>query len=356
MSTFIKGIACISPQKIIDNKLGINDITQHHEKYLTCIEPVYKDFINPVALRRMSRIIKMGVTAAQLCLKDAEMEKPDAIITATALGCMEDTENFLNNIVINEEKLLNPTSFIQSTHNTLGAQIALILKSHHYNVTHVHRGNAFESALLDGMLLLKSNEAENALVGAADEIIPAYFKITDRLNLWKKEKTNHLLLKESLTRGSIAGEGTAFFLLTSNHHPANYAEIKALDFFFKPKDFITTEKRIAAFLSENNITTGDIDLVILGINGDVEQDQIYRYLSNGFFSDLPQSYYKHLCGEYHTSSAFALWLAAVVLKNKQLPEIIKYNSLKNKNIKNVLIYNHYLNINHSLILLSECQD
>ncbi len=28
------------------------------------------------------------------------------------------------------------------------------------------------------------------------------------------------------------------------------------------------------------------------------------------FSGNRQAYYKHLCGEYHTSSAFALWLAA----------------------------------------------
>ena len=52
---------------------------------------------------------------------------PDAIITGTGLGCLEDTEKFLTAMVTNKEEFLTPTSFIQSTHNTVSAQIALLL-------------------------------------------------------------------------------------------------------------------------------------------------------------------------------------------------------------------------------------
>ena len=38
---------------------------------LSCIEPDYKDFIDPKMIRRMSRIIKMGVAAAIDCLQQA---------------------------------------------------------------------------------------------------------------------------------------------------------------------------------------------------------------------------------------------------------------------------------------------
>ena len=56
---------------------------------------------------------------------------------------------FLRKMIEFEEKMLSPTAFIQSTHNTVGAQIALLLKCHHYNNTIVHRAFSFENALTE---------------------------------------------------------------------------------------------------------------------------------------------------------------------------------------------------------------
>ncbi len=354
MDIFIKGVGNISPQNTIQNKLNDVDIIQHQTEYLKCIEPVYKEYINPVSLRRMSHIIKMGVTAAQICLKESGVTNPDAIITATGLGCIEDTENFLNAIISNEEKLLNPTPFIQSTHNTLGAQIALILKCNNYNATHVHRGSSFESALIDSMLLIKEHEANNVLLGAADEISPNLYQISKRLNLCKKEQINHLKLADSKTKGSILGEGAAFFMLTNEANPNNYASIKAVDVFYKPENNDFISNRISSFLSNNNIKPDEIDLVIFGTNGDNRTDGIYDFVKQSLCNKKLSAYYKHLSGEYHTASSFAMWLASVIIKNQEIPNIVKLNSNPISKINKVLIYNHYLNINHSLILLSGC--
>ncbi len=46
---------------------------------------------------------------------------PGAIITGTALGCLEDTVTFLTRMIELNEELLPPTAFIQSTHNTVAA-------------------------------------------------------------------------------------------------------------------------------------------------------------------------------------------------------------------------------------------
>ncbi|XHR94482.1 hypothetical protein ACFJIV_30115 [Mucilaginibacter sp. UC70_90] len=61
--------------------------------------------------------------------------------------------------------------------------------------------------------------------------------------------------------------------------------------------------------------------------------------------------YKHLCGEYPTSSAFALWLTANILKTGSVPATIGQATTP---VKKILIYNHYQMIHHSLILLSAC--
>ena len=141
MEAYINGLSVISPQNTFtEEKLPAEPVGYHGVRSLRCIEPQYSAYIDPMVSRRMSRIIKMGVCSAMKCLRDSGISNPDAIITGTGMGCVEDTGKFLVSIFENEEKLLNPTPFIQSTHNTVGASIALILKCHNYNNTYGHRG------------------------------------------------------------------------------------------------------------------------------------------------------------------------------------------------------------------------
>src|SRR6185369_6984851 len=158
----------------------------------------YKAFIDVRQIRRMSRIIKMGVAAAMECLGEAGIEVPDAIVTGTAYGCLEDTGIFLSKMVEQREELLAPTAFIQSTHNTVGAQIALMLHCNGYNNVFVHRGFSFESALLDAMLLLNEQEADNILVGGIDETTTTSHTIMSRFGLYKREPLSNLKLFQAL--------------------------------------------------------------------------------------------------------------------------------------------------------------
>jgi len=108
MEVFINGIGLISPQKTTEAGAFLSEVIEHNADYLKCIDPNYKAFIDPLAARRMSRLIKMGITSAKLCLAEAGITMPDAIITGTGLGSVEDTEKILNSI-LQHEQLLNPT-------------------------------------------------------------------------------------------------------------------------------------------------------------------------------------------------------------------------------------------------------
>ena len=44
------------------------------------------------------------------------------------------------------ENCLKPSLFMQSTHNTIGSLIGIVLKCHGYNNTYSHEGISFESA------------------------------------------------------------------------------------------------------------------------------------------------------------------------------------------------------------------
>jgi 3-oxoacyl-(acyl-carrier-protein) synthase len=349
MKTYIRSASCISPQKTFRNEDFLDDIVEYTGTRLSTIEPDYKDFIDPKQIRRMSHVIKMGVAAAKDCLNQANVEIPDAIITGTAFGCMEDTITFLTRMVEQNEELLPPTAFIQSTHNTVAAQVALMLKCHGYNNTFVHKGISFESALIDAIMLLREQEADNILVGGTEEMVDTSFKVLTRLGLYRRQATSNLELLSTEAKGSMGGEGAAFFVLSDKASDDNLAELSAIKTLYNTHDI---EAGITKFLTENNLKSDDIDLVITGKNGDLKNDAVYNQLNSSIFKNSSVANYKHLSGEYSTSSSFALWLAANIIKRGVIPQAITERQTNNQAPKKVLIYNHYLHKYHSLMLIS----
>lgn len=353
MKIFIRAASCISPQSTFDQQLFLNNPVEYNSNMLGVIEPDYKNILDAKLLRRMSKIVRIGAATASACLKESGETNVDAIITGTAYGCMEDSENFLKSIILQNEEALSPTAFIQSTHNTVGAQIALMLKCHEYNNTFVHRGFSFEHALIDAMLLLNETHAQKILAGSADEITQLTFQVLQRFGFYKQSAISNLELYSSDSKGSIAGQGTAFFLLTNIAAEDNYAIIDGTETIYKPDDVNEIKKRINNFLATHAISTDEIDLVITGKNGDAKSDHLYDQLNENFFKNVSVINYKHLCGEYPTSTSFATWLAANILKEQKLPACFNTTSSQKK-FKRILIYNNYQSSYHSLILLSAC--
>lgn len=354
MKVYIRSAAAVSPQKTFVNDGFLQDVVEYNGTRLPAIEPDYSKFIDAKLIRRMSHVIKMGVAAAKECLLQAGLEMPGAIITGTALGCLEDTVTFLTRMIELDEELLPPTAFIQSTHNTVAAQIALMLKCHEYNNTFVHKGISFESALIDALMLLKENEANNIVVGGVEEMTDTSFTVLTRLGLYKRWPVNNRQLFTTHSKGTIGGEGAAFFLLTRDETEENLAQFNGVQTFYRPGNIDDISTKITSFLSGHGLKIEDIDLVITGKNGDVKNDAIYDQLNQTLFSGISLANYKHLCGEYPTSSSFALWVAANILKRNQVPEVIKERDLNQYAPKKVLIYHHYYNLYHSLMLVTAC--
>jgi 3-oxoacyl-(acyl-carrier-protein) synthase len=307
---------------------------------LSCVEPDYTQYVDAKLIRRMSRIIKMGVAAASEALAHANQSSPDAIITGTAYGCLADTDQFLTRLVEFKETLLSPTAFIQSTHNTVAAQIALMLKCHNYNNTYVHKGSSFEAALTDAISLLEEGDAQNVLVGAADEITEKSHAILKRFGLYKQDGES-LQLTQSDSKGTMAGDGAAFFVV-SNEPDNALAQLTGFANYYK------TDKPahilIEDFLQERGVALTDIDLVIAGNNGDIREDKHYDVLKQLIGADRLTTF-KQYCGEYPTASAFALWMAT---------HIIKKGSFNSKPVKQLLVYNNYLLNYPALYLLKAC--
>ena len=128
-----------------------------------------KDFITPMEARRMGKLLKAATLTSLTVLKEACVEIPDAIITATSNGLVENSEKFLEEMLENRESLLKPTLFMQSTHNTIGSSVAIRLCCHGYNITYCQGERSLEWGMKDAVRLIQSGRAETVLVGCHDE-------------------------------------------------------------------------------------------------------------------------------------------------------------------------------------------
>ena len=94
MQIYIRSTANISPQHSLHTEAFFKSRVKTSNNFFKSLEPDYGQFVDSKMIRRMSRIVKMGVAAATVCLRNAGIEKPASILTATASGCLEDSSTY----------------------------------------------------------------------------------------------------------------------------------------------------------------------------------------------------------------------------------------------------------------------
>lgn len=350
---YINGIGIISPQRTFDHAEFLTHINVYDKNVLNAVTPDFKAFINPVQLRRLSRMLRIGMTASIMCLRDAQIQAPDGIITATGYGFLEETEKFLREMLDRGEKQLTPTFFMQGTYNALAGLIALSTKCTGYNNTYVSKGFAFENALDDALMQLEEKPNQNILVGSYDEAAAVQHVSGLREMHYKSEHINSLDLFKTQTRGSLQGEGSAFFDISGSETTSTWCRIQDLEIVYAPTHDIKLASLLSAFLDKNNITPRDVDVWVNGASGDVLNDSLLSSLKNSLLQQVPEVRFKHLSGEYCTASSFALWLGASILKKQMVPEAVAFGSPFPEHLNTVLIVNQYMNKNYSFILLKK---
>lgn len=139
-----------------------------------------RKYVKPLEVRRMGKIMKSSLLSSLEALQRAGIEVPDAIITGTAYGCLENSERLMEQIKEEGEGMLKPTFFMQSTHNTIGSNIAIKTHCHGYNVTYTQESHSLEWAIRDAELLLRSGKVKNVLVGCHDESTPLFNTLLEK--------------------------------------------------------------------------------------------------------------------------------------------------------------------------------
>ena len=165
---------CLEKDIRIASEIEINS-----EEQLTEI----RNYVTPLEARRMGKIMKSSLLSSLKALEMTGIKVPDAIITGTALGCWENSELMLKQLIEEGETPVRPTYFMQSTHNTIGSNIAIHTKCHGYNVTYTQGEHSLEWAIRDAKMLLKSGKYKSVLVGCHDETTPLYRSLMERIGV-----------------------------------------------------------------------------------------------------------------------------------------------------------------------------
>lgn len=349
MSCFVNGVGTVTTQKPLRRDELLVDPVDHKGERMACVEPDYTQYFDVRQLRRMSRIIRMGMAAGMDALREASLEVPDGIITGTGYGCLDDTGIFLAKMIENREQALNPTPFIQSTHNTIGSQLALLLQCQGYNQTYTQRALSFENALTDAWMTLADDPTQRLLTGAADEITTLSHDILRRFNLFRRNSESSLNLFKSPASGTLNGEGAVYFLLSGTPRPGSIS-LDGVQSFYKTTTS-ELEQGVAAFLQSHSVSAQEIDVIFSGECGDDDMDATLRPIVAHQFPNATYAVFKHLTGEFPTASAVAMAIACRTIQAARVPEIVIKSDAKRLPRK-VLIINRYLNTSHSLILLS----
>ena len=233
----------ISPQRTFDNSFFDGKVEEFIGNKYYAIEPNYAGLIPRGLLRRMGKAVRIGIGAGMpLIQKHSDI---DGIILGTATGGLDDCIKFLNQIVEYKEGTLTPTNFVQSTPNSIAGHLALMSKNTGYNNTHMGMGLAFESSILDTMMLFEEGEANKLLIGNVEETSEHNHNIDTFAGHFKEEEMASTSLLNVDTKGSVRGEGSAMFIVSSNKANA-ICELADVHQFTYPKENNIEERTIVA--------------------------------------------------------------------------------------------------------------
>ena len=298
---FIKAATQISMQQPL-SEAWMTAPVEHTEPYVRSLDPNFRDWLNPLESRRMGKILKRALVTAQKVMHDSGVQQPDAVITGTGLGCIENTELFLDQLCREGEEMLKPTYFMQSTHNTISSLISIHDHLHGYNTTYSHKSVSFDSALLDAFTQLRLGDIRTALVTGNDEMTPSYFNILQRAGYVGQP-------------GQVAaGETSVAMMLTTD-----------------PADALCEIEEVSMSVRGVQQPFAPADLLVLGTNGVPQNDQLYREVAQQM-PGVETFEYKRLFGESYTVSGLGIYAAAHLLSQGRAGRVLFVNHSDNLNV------------------------
>jgi len=269
----------------------------------------------PRSLRRMKRLSRMSLALGAAALEDAGGEPaPHGICVGTGWGSLSETCDFLDGLFRSREEFSSPTDFVGSVHNAVASHLAIRFGARGPNLTATDGDVSFVEAAWMAALL---GEERPVLLCGADEHHPLLSPLLD----------------PSVAAASHASDGGGALLVRPGrsdeggpvlvaHRPYPICE--------GPEPLL---KRLGA-PDEMRTRFAAVFLDIPAAQSDACRSEVERFLCAAEF-DGPVLPVREFLGDYATVSAAATALAALLLRDGELPPAMgdgEPHSLKSKGI------------------------
>jgi 3-oxoacyl-(acyl-carrier-protein) synthase len=178
-----------------------------------------RQWLSPVAARRMSAPSRFAVAAAKIALEDASLSPEDsatAVVLATTYGAAAVTEKLLIQALMEGPEMVSPALFTESVANAPAAQVALACKAQGANITIVQREAGALIAVARGAAEIAAGRARRALAGTVQEVNPLLHSILDRMRVLAPPQADGSEVARPFDRrrnGTIIGEGGTVLVL-----------------------------------------------------------------------------------------------------------------------------------------------
>jgi len=311
--------------------------------YCRAVEADYKRFVTPMAARRMGAVLKRAAATSDTALAASGIGCPDAVVTGTGLGCIENTERFLTAMLAQGEQMLPPTFFINSTHNTISSLIAIRLGCRGINSTYAHRGIAFESALADMAMQFELGRIRTALVGAHDELTPSFHAILRKTGYWDSGEGKTV----------TAGDTAVSFVLGDTRGDNTHSRLVDCRILYRPSRE-RLHSTLDAMCRKGGFAPEAIDTVVTGCNGLRENDAPYEEFCAAETPSARRLRYKNLFGESYVASAYGVYVADETIARQRISTAALLSEGASRAIDKVLVINHFRCREYSLTLLERC--
>jgi len=334
----ITGIGTVSPFGPVRGLLGHKETEPRAitawptdgERRAFLVEPFRPaDVVPGLKIRRLDRLSVWCLVATALAVQDAKLDLNTenlsrmAVVLGTGFGCIELTETFYQSIAANGYAGSDPIVFPETLTNAPAAHVARVFGLRGPNITVTHKGLSGERALMQASALLRSGQADVAIVLAGDTLTRTMYEWYEAASLLSRACFGPGPVPVPLSTerdGFVPGENATAVVMESAQRAESrsatvYATFRSGSMASNVQSSVSVTNKALA-----NRSPSDVRVVIASASGsrsldDIEQATIRRV----FGSDAPVIAPKAFVGESDSGGILRLVVALSRAENNARP-------------------------------------
>lgn len=316
---------------IVDvDRFDTTGLSAHKAALVNDFKP--RDFINPMKMRRMNALSRLGVAAAKLAIDDCggTLDAGTGVAIGTAFGPVQTSVEYMQEYVAKGAALAPPQLFAESVANAPGSHIAIEWGLRGFNITITQRESSAMAAAMMAATQLVKGSVRTALIGGVDEANEMLFSVLDRIGALAHANGAVDEAARPFDRrrnGLVLGEAGAV-LVAGGGTRKPYAWLSgfgmARDTTASISDWGTGHETVAAAMraaiDDAELTPAGIDAIYASANGSVRGDLLEQRAIESLFGGRipPVVATKGIFGEYAAGGALQLAAAVLALDEQRL--------------------------------------